>query len=127
MASRPILTPHKVITDGTMSSATLTGTPTIIPNTSQVGYQFTWAGNDTAAGNLGVQISNNYALNADGTVRNSGDWVDLTLSSTPTATGASGSAFIDITACSAYAIRPKYTRTASGAGVLQCYVNGKVS
>ncbi len=124
MASRPILSPFSVITNGNMAGS-LTSAVTVIQNVSMVGYTISWAGS-SPVGTMSVEVSNDYSQNADGTVRNAGHWVALTLSGGTSVSGSTGTGFIDIDAVSAYAIRLIYTRS-SGTGTMQAVINGKVA
>lgn len=125
MASRPLLTPHKVIENGVMTGTTvLTSSVTVIQNISYIGYSVSFTG--TPTGTFSVEVSNDYSINPDGSVRNAGTWTPITLTGSPVASGSAGTGFIDIDGIAAYAIRLKYTNT-SGSGVLNAYVNGKVS
>lgn len=125
MASRPIFSPFQVITNGDMSQTTIISLPTIIQNLSMVSYDVSWAGT-APVGTLSVQVSNTYSQNADGSTRNPGVWTSLVLSTIPAVSGNSGSGFIDIDASGAYAIRLMYTK-ASGTGLMQATINGKVA
>jgi hypothetical protein len=98
---------------------------TIIQNLSMLSYDISWLGT-APSGTLSVQVSNTYSQNGDGTVRNPGNWTSLVLSTTPTVSGNTGSGFIDIDAIGAYAMRLVYT-PASGTGLMQATINGKVS
>lgn len=124
MASRPILSPFPVITNGDMSG-NLTSVVTVIQNLSLISYSLSWSGT-SPAGTVAVQVSNDYSQNADGTVRNAGTWDALPLSITPTVSGSTGVGFIDIQQIAGYALRLVYTAS-SGVGVMQCVVNAKVS
>jgi hypothetical protein len=124
MASRPILSPYPVITNGNMSG-NITSAVTIIQNMSMISYDISWAGT-TPIGTMSVQVSNTYSQNADGSVRNPGSWSTLTLSTTPAVSGNTGNGFIDVDATGAFAMRLVYNFT-SGTGVMQATINGKVS
>lgn len=124
MASRPIFSPYSVITDGDMSG-NLTSKVTVIQNLSMVSYDISWAGT-APVGAITVQVSNTYSQNADGSVKNAGNWTTLVLSAAPAVSGNTGNGFIDVDANAGYAIRLVYTRT-SGVGLLNVTVNGKVS
>lgn len=131
MSFRPELKPFPVITSGNMAGS-ITGSVTIIQKISMLSYGFSWSGT-SPVGTLSVQVSNDYSLDAQGNVSNSGsDWTTLVLNvagtsaSSISVSGNTGTAFIDIDTCGAYAIRPVYTRT-SGTGTLQGTINGKVS
>ncbi len=125
MASRPIFTPHSVITNGDMSTS-LTSDVTIIQNLSMISYSCAWSAGSTPVGAITVQVSNDYSQNADGSVRNAGTWNTVTLSTATNVSGNTGNGFIDIDAIAAFAIRLVYTRT-SGSGTLNVIINGKVS
>lgn len=124
MASRPILAPFPVITNGDMAG-NITSLVTVIQNTSMVSYDISWTG-ITPVGVMSVQVSNTYSQNADGTVRTPGDWTDVPLSPTPSVSGSPGNGHIEILVIASFAIRLIYTRT-SGTGTMQAVINGKVS
>lgn len=124
MASRPIITPFSVITNGDMSGNIISAV-TVIQNLTMIGYDISWAGS-APVGAMSVQVSNTYSQNADGTVRDAGNWTTLTLSSPAPVTGATGNGFIDIDATGAFAIRLVYTRT-SGTGTMQAKLCAKVA
>lgn len=131
MSFRPELKPYSVITNGDMSATSITGNATIIQKISMLSYGFSWSGS-SPVGTLSVQVSNDYSLDSQGNVSNAGTWTTLTLNVAGAAvtsiavTGNTGTGFIDIDTCGAYAIRPVYTKT-SGTGTLQGMINGKVS
>lgn len=124
MSSRPLIKPFSVITNGNMATS-LTSTPTITDNLSMISYDVSWAGS-SPVGVITIQVSNSYSVNADGSVRNSGNWTTLTLSSSTNVSGNTGNGFIDIDATAAYAVRLVYTRT-SGTGLLNVKVASKVA
>lgn len=131
MSSRTTLRPYSVITNGAMVGD-ITSLVTILQSITGVSYQLSWSGS-TPVGAASVQVSNDYALNADGqTVRNAGTWttLEINVNGTPATsapiTGNTGSGFIDVEKTIAYAIRLVYTHT-SGTGSLQATINGKVS
>lgn len=125
MSSRPQFDPMPVITNGNMASSTITSAVTIIKKLSMISYDVSWAGT-APVGALSVQVSNTYTQNADGSVRNAGNWTTLTLSAPATVSGTPGNGMIDVDATGAYAMRLVYTRT-SGTGLLQATVNAKVA
>ncbi len=98
---------------------------TIIDNLSMIGYDISWAGT-SPVGSMSVQVSNTYSKNADGSVRNAGNWTTLTLSSTTSVSGNTGNGAVDVDATGFYAIRLVYTRV-SGVGSMQAVVNAKVA
>lgn len=130
MSTRTGLRPQKVITAGSMAG-NLTSSPTILQSLTKASYALSWAGT-TPVGTVSVQGSNDYALNPDGTVQNSGTWSTLTLqvsgysTTTVAITGNTGSGIIDLVETAIYALRLIYT-AGSGTGALTVYFNGKVS
>lgn len=124
MASRPILPPFPVITNGDMSQATITSAVTVIQNVSMLSYDISWSGT-SPVGAMTVQVSNTYKQNADGTVANAGNWTTLALSAAAPVSGNTGNGFIDVDGTAGYAIRLVYTKT-SGTGTLNVIASGKV-
>lgn len=122
MSTRPILKPFSIFTSASMATS-LTSPATIITNLSGVGYDISWSG--APVGTFSVQVSNTYAINADGSVANAGSWTTLTLSGTVAPAGTTDNGFINIAGIEAYAIRLVYTRT-SGTGTLNATISGKV-
>lgn len=124
MASRPILSPYSVITNGDMSSNIISAV-TVVQNLSMISYDISWAGS-SPVGVMSVQVSNTYSQNADGSVKNAGTWTTLTLSTSPAVSSNTGNGFIDVDATGAYAMRLVYTVT-SGTGTMQATINAKVA
>lgn len=128
--SRTTLRPKLVITNGSMAGD-LTSLPTVLQSISGCSYALSWSGS-TPVGTAEIQVSNDYALNPDSTVANSGTWttVELNVAGSPASSiaisGNTGNAFIDIEKTMAYAIRLFYDRT-SGTGTLNVTINGKVA
>lgn len=142
MSTRPQISPYLVIPNADASpantgsmGASITGAPTIIQKLSMISYAVAWTGT-TPVGTLSVQVSNDFALNANGSVKTAGTWnsipldVDvagtITVATTIPVSGNSGNGFIDIDEQAGYAIRLVYTRT-SGTGTLSATLNAKVS
>jgi len=124
MASRPLITPYQVITNGDMTT-TVISIPTIIQNTSMVSYDISWAGSGLS-GTIQVQVSNTYSQNSDGSIKNAGNWTSLVLSNPTLVTTDTGAGFIDLDSVAAYAIRLVYTPTA-GSGALNATLVSKVA
>lgn len=124
MASRPILAPFQVITNGNMSG-NITSAVSVVQNLSLISYDISWTGS-TPVGIMSVQVSNTYSQNSDGSVRNAGNWTTLTLSAPAIVSGNTGNGFIDIGGTGAYAMRLVYTRT-SGTGTMQAFIDAKVT
>ncbi len=128
--SRTTFRPKSVITNASMA-ADITSLPTVLQSISCVSYALSWTGT-SPIGTAAVQVSNDFSLNPDGTVNNSGTWTAIELSlagATVTSipvTGNTGNAFIEIDKTGAYAMRLFYDAT-SGVGTLNAVFNGKVS
>ena len=124
MSSRPLLQPMPVIVDGDLATP-LTSLVTIISNQSMMSYEYVWTGASPVA-SVDVQVSNDYSQNADGTVRNTGNWASLPLSTSPSVTGNTGVGVVDIDQLGAYAIRTVITPI-SGTGTINVTYKGKVA
>ena len=130
MSTRTNMRPQPVIINGSMAG-NLTSTPTILQSLTLVSYSLSWSGT-SPVGTVSVQVSNDYALNSNGSVQNAGTWNTLTLqynggaTTTIPVSGNTGTGFVDVSGTGAYAIRLIYT-AASGTGTLQATINGKVS
>lgn len=130
MSTRSNLRPQYVIENGDMSGS-ITSQPTILQSLTVGSYTYSWVGT-APDGDISIQASNDYRLNQDGTVANSGTWVALfftlngssVVSSAPVS-GSPGNGIIEWST-GAYAIRTVYTRS-SGTGILQAVFNGKVT
>ena len=106
---------------------------TVVQNLSMVSYDVSFTG--SPVGTLSVQVSNTYSQNADGTVRNPGNWVNLPLAGGTGTTVTAGAitigagitnGFIDIDQIGSYAMRLVYMAT-SGSGTMSATINGKVA
>lgn len=131
MSIRPEIKPYSVITNGNMAGS-LTSSVTIIQKISMLSYGYSWSGS-SPVGTVSVQVSNDYSIDAQGRVSNTGTWSTIAFRDSTGAavtslpvTGATGSTFIDVTQTGAYAVRTLYTFT-SGTGTLQAVINGKVA
>lgn len=124
MSSRPLMGPFQVITNGNMASPSITSHVTIVQMMTMISYDISWAGS-SPVGLIVAQISNTYSENADGTVRNAGNWTNIPLT-LAAVTGNTGVGFIEVPDNTSYAIRLQYTAT-SGTGTMQAFVKGKVS
>lgn len=89
-----------------------------------ISYSITWSGS-SPSGTVTVQVSNDYSINAAGTVLNAGTWNTLPMSATGTVSGNTGNGFADIDTLGGYAIRLVYTPV-SGTGTMNAIVTGKV-
>lgn len=83
-------------------------------------------------GTIAVQVSDDFSLNPDGTVKNSGTWSTLpfnvsgTVVSSAPVSGNSGNGALDILQLGFYAVRLVYTAV-SGTGTLTAMINAKVA
>lgn len=113
---------YPIISNGSMASASLTSAVTNIQRLDNIGIQLSWT--SSPSGTFAVQVSADYAQDAEGNVTNSGNWVPLALSPSP-ATSSGSPIYIDINELSAPWIRVVYTRI-SGSGTLQATLVGKM-
>lgn len=131
MSYRPQIAPFSVITSGDMSQTSLTSSVSIIQKISIVSYAYSWSGT-SPVGTITVQVSNDYSLEPNGKVNNTGTWTGVyfyvagSLAASISVSGNTGTAFLSIEGLGAYAIRTVYTKV-SGTGTLQAVVAGKVS
>lgn len=129
MSFRTQIGPFKAI-DAESMGASINGAVTIIEKATIISYQFIYTG--TPNGTLSIQVSNDYSLNPDGSVANTGTWSTISVQNATSALVASvsiaaaGNTFVQVQACGAYAIRPVFTRS-SGTGSLTAIVTGKVA
>ncbi len=124
MSSRPLLKPQAVLTAQSMA-ASFTSLITNVNMISILSYTLAWTG--TPTGTFTVEVSNDYVPTQHGVLdpaANTGTWVALVLSVTVAATGADGSAFIDVDTMGAAWVRLKYTRD-SGTGAATATIAGK--
>lgn len=131
MSTRPRIPPMQVITDGDMSAVSITSEVTLLPSLSLGTYSYSWAGT-APVGNIAIQISDDYSVDAQGNVKNAGTWntVYVTLNGSTVVnaipvSGATGNGIVEWST-GAYAIRTVYTKT-SGTGALQSFVTAKVA
>lgn len=130
MSQRTVLRPAPVVVNGDMSGNIISDV-TVMQSLSKVSYAYSWTGS-TPVGAVSAQVSNDYALRANGSVENAGTWntIPIVLENGSVATSASvsgntGNGFIDIQT-GAYAVRTIYVAD-SGTGTMQVTVAGKIS
>lgn len=121
MPNKNTLLKAQVVTSGDMSG-NITSLVTNIQFLDNVGYQFNFTGTPTGA--FAIEVSADYAQNAQGVVTNPGTWIPVTLPSSPVASGSAGSIYIDLNQLSACWIRSTYAAS-SGSGTLNAYITGK--
>lgn len=139
MSQRPRIPPQVVIgpgspgnVSGDMSQASITSAVTILGSNTLGSYAYSWTGT-TPVGTLAIQISDDYALAADGqTVVNAGTWNTVyftlngsTVVNSAPVSGNTGNGMIEFST-GAWAIRTVYTKT-SGTGTLVATIAAKVS
>lgn len=112
---------YQTITNGSMAGS-LTSTVTNIQFLDAIGVQFNFTG--TPTGSFQVQVSADYAQDDNGNVQVAGNWVNMTLSPAPVASGSADSIYIDIRSTSAPWMRLVYTRS-SGSGTLNAFITAK--
>jgi hypothetical protein len=119
---KDVLKPYKIITAGNMSASSITSLATNIQYLDNICLEMVFTGSPT--GTFSVQGSVDYQQDANGNVTNTGNWVPITLSPAPVASGSAGSILIDMNQLSFPYIRVVYTRT-SGSGSLTVNIGGK--
>lgn len=117
------LKPFKIINAGDMSTASLISSVTNIQYMDNICIELVFTG--SPVGTFAVQGSADYDQDAQGVVLNAGNWVALTLSPSPAATGSANSILIDMNQLSFPWMRVVYTKT-SGTGTLNAYIGGKM-
>lgn len=122
MSSKNILTPFQNIVSGDMSQASITSSVTTIQYLDNIGVQLNFSG--SPVGTFAIQVSADYKQDANGNVMNAGNWIPVTLSPAPVASGSPGQIYLDLNQLSSPYLRVVYTKT-SGTGTLQGYVTGK--
>lgn len=131
MSTRPRIKKFPAIVNGDMTQPTLTSIASIIEDLTLLGYSYSWSGT-SPVGTVHVEVSNDYALNPDGSVGNAGTWTTITVDyngsavTTVPVAGNTGTGFINVNGIAAYAMRTVYT-SASGSGTLNSILNAKVA
>jgi len=115
MPRKNLIPKIKLISQGDMSSD-ITSPATDIRYVDNISIQLNFTG--SPVGTFSIQGSLDYSPGlSDDPVANPGTWVDLTLSATPTASGAADQILIDMNQVPFPYIRVKYDAT-SGTGAL---------
>ena len=110
----------QTVTNGDMSTTSITSAITNIQFLDNVGIQFNWTGSPT--GTFSIQVSADYAQDNNGNVTNPGNWAPLNLSMSTT---GGSPLYADLNQLSAPWIRAVYTRSA-GSGTLQVFITAKM-
>lgn len=116
------LTKFQNITNGDMSTASITSPATAIHFMDDIGVQFNFTG--APVGTFEVQVSIDYMQDQEGNIQDPGHWIPITLNPSPIAAGVAGQIYIDLNMLSSPWIRVVYTRT-SGTGTLNAFITGK--
>lgn|SRR5574343_709044 len=119
--SKNALAPHQIITSGDMSGD-VTSDPTNIQFLDNISIQLNFTG--TPTGTFSVQGSLDYQQTSPFAKAATGNWIDLTLSPSPAASGSASQILLDLNQLSFPWIRVKYTRS-SGSGTLNAFISGK--
>lgn len=123
MSARKNVLPLYPIVIAQSMSSDITSLVTSIQYMDNIGIQLNWTG--TPVGTFSIQISADYQRDINGNVTNPGNWINLVLSSNPTAAGSADVAYVDLNQLSAPWIRVVYSRT-SGTGILDAFITGKM-
>lgn len=119
--SKNALTPHQIITAGDMTG-NITSDPTNIQYLDNVSIQLNFTG--TPTGTFSVQGSLDYQQASPYAKAVTGNWIDLTLSPAPAASGSASQILLDLNQLSFPWVRVVYTFS-SGTGSLDAYISGK--
>lgn len=112
----------KMIDAGDMSG-NLTSIPTNVEFLDNIALQLNFTG--TPTGTFAVEVSIDYDQDSLGNILNAGNWIPLTLSPAPAATGSGASIFIELNQTPARWLRVTYTAT-SGVGSLDALISAKM-
>lgn len=113
---------YQNIINGNMAGS-ISSAVTNIEFLDNIGLQLNFIG--TPTGTFSVLVSMDYAEDNNRNVTNAGNWIPLTFSTAPQATGAPGNIYLDLNQLSAPWIQVQYT-PASGSGTLQGFICGKM-
>lgn len=116
---------YQNIVNGVMTGTTvILSVPTNITYKDSIAIQLQWTG--SAVGTFEVQGSLDYNPGApqSGGTANAGNWISLTLSPSPAASGTASQILINLNQLSFPWIRVKYTN-ASSTGTLNGYISAK--
>jgi hypothetical protein len=119
---RHVLPKFQIITDGDMSTTSITSTVSNIEYIDNIGIQLIWTGSPT--GTVAVQVSVNHAQDAYGNVTVAGTWTQLVFSSDASPAGSASNFYYNAVSIAAPWIRVVYTK-GSGTGTLNAFICGK--
>lgn len=112
----------QTITNGDMSG-NLTSAVSGIQYSDNISIAFVFTG--TPTGTFGAQVSNDYNQDSQGNVTSVGNWINLPITPTLSASGSAGVAGADLNQLGWPWIRFIYTAS-SGSGTLNAFVAGKM-
>lgn len=130
MSTRTVLRPNTLPAIN-MANGSTASSATVLQGLSMVSYAVNWTGS-SPTGTLQLEISNDYSLDPNGTVNNTGTWnvapinVGGAFATSVSISGNTGNGFIDVQATGAYACRLLYTMS-GGTGTMTIVVAGKVA
>ena len=122
MSGRNAIVREQLFTDETMDQD-LTSKAIDLQRLDRASIHLIFTG--TPTGEFEIQVSGDYELHADGSVKNAGTWTPLTLSQSLSASGSGDDIFIDLTSTGVPWIRVFYDFT-SGTGSLNAFLSAKV-
>ena len=120
-STKNILRQWQAVSAGNMATS-ITSPVTNVQFLDNISVQLNFTG--TPTGTFAIEVSVDYAQDAQGVVTNAGNWVALPLTPTPSASGAADQIIIDLNQISQPWMRMVYT-AGSGAGSLNMYVTAK--
>jgi len=118
-----VLSIYKIIDAGDMSQSSITSAVTNITYLDNVCIELVFTG--SPVGTFSVQGSLDHQQDALGNIITAGNWVSLTLSPAPVASGSADQIVIDLNQLSFPYIRVVYTKT-SGTGTLNGWIGAKM-
>lgn len=121
MPRKNTLVKFQNVTNGDMSG-NITSAVTNIQFLDNIGIQLNFTG--TPTGTFAIQVSADHVQDSQGAVSVPGNWIALTLSPSPAATGSANQIYIDLNQLSAPYVQVVYT-PASSTGVLNSFIVGK--
>ncbi len=124
MSRKNVLKPYLVAASQSLSTS-FTTNPTLILFADNIAYQVNVT-TTNSTGSFAVQVSQDYQIDeTTNTVINTGTWDTLTLSGSPTVSGANDVIVINLNQLPFYAIRLAYTSSVAGTGTCNIYVSHK--
>lgn len=121
MSRKNILKPFKIAPAQSLATSFNTAA-TIVAYADNISYQVNVATSDSS-GTFSIQVSDDYTIDeVTNTITNTGNWITLPLSGSPTAAGVNDSILIDVNQLPHNAIRMSYTPSVAGTGTCDVYI-----